>query len=229
MGTKIDEEHYLKKELYSLVQGEQGVFEFLQRGSLDGIWYWDLENPTNEWMSPEFWTTLGYNPATKKHECSEWQEFIFPGDLVVAQKNFQLHCENPEHHYDQTVRYRHKDGSTVWVRCRGLAIRDSAGKAIRMLGAHTNITELKKTEAALLKRTEELEKLNESLQATLDRVVDGILPVCSYCRRVRDQYGEWQAMEILLTKKSGAKISHGLCDECFSSVSKLLPPEGPSA
>ncbi len=34
------------------------------------------------------------------------------------------------------VRYRHADGSTVWVRCRGLAIRDESGRPIRMLGAH---------------------------------------------------------------------------------------------
>ena len=54
--------NYLEKELYKLVCADHSIFEFLHRGSLDGIWYWDLDNPENEWMSPQFWTTLGYDP-----------------------------------------------------------------------------------------------------------------------------------------------------------------------
>jgi len=42
------ETHYLEEELYQLVQRDRSIFEFLQSGSLDGIWYWDLENPENE-------------------------------------------------------------------------------------------------------------------------------------------------------------------------------------
>lgn len=51
--------HYLKKELYDLIKNDESIFDFLQSGSLDGIWYWDLENPAEEWMSQRFWTTLG--------------------------------------------------------------------------------------------------------------------------------------------------------------------------
>jgi PAS domain S-box-containing protein len=125
------ESHYLKKELYEQIQKDVSVFEFLQNGSLDGIWYWDLENPENEWMSDRFWTILGYDPAEKKHLASEWQGLIHPDDLQVAFSNFKKHCEDPNHPYDQVVRYQHKDGSTVWIRCRGIAIRDTTGKPIR--------------------------------------------------------------------------------------------------
>ena len=167
MGT---DEHYLEDELYELVREDRSIFEFLQAGSLDGIWYWDLENPKSEWMSPRFWQLLGFDHTKKEHLASEWQDLIHPQDLLTALSNFKRHCENRDHPYDQVVRYRHKDGSTVWVRCRGLVIRDHTGKPVRMLGAHTDLTQLKSTEAELRKRTIELEDANQKLRGALEQV-----------------------------------------------------------
>ncbi|OHD79194.1 MAG: hypothetical protein A2023_04245 [Sulfuricurvum sp. GWF2_44_89] len=145
----INQSDYLKDELYTRISTDPSIFEFLQSGSLDGLWYWDLENPQNEWMNARFWELLGYDPKEKKHLASEWQELIDPDDLKVALENFHKHCEDPAHPYDQIVRYRHKNGKTIWVRCRGIAIRDAQGKPIRMLGAHNDLTELKELEENL--------------------------------------------------------------------------------
>jgi len=158
------EENYLQNELYDLINNDTSVFEFIQSGSLDGIWYWDLENPENEWMSPKFWKILGYNPDEKKHLASEWQDIIFQEDLKLAAENLEKHCADPDHPYDQIVRYRHKNGSTIWIRCRGLAIRDENGKAIRMLGAHTDITDLKRTEKEIHRLKEEYKKVFNGTQ-----------------------------------------------------------------
>lgn len=147
----MESEHYLKKELYELVSDDRSIFEFLQSGSLDGLWYWDIEKPEQEWMNARFWELLGYDPQEKKHLSSEWQHLIHPDDLNHALDNFQKHCADPSHPYNQIVRYRHKNGHTIWVRCRGLAIRDNNGKPIRMLGAHNDLTELKELEEQLRK------------------------------------------------------------------------------
>ncbi len=154
---------YLKNELYKLLQKDSSIFEFLQNGSLDGIWYWDLEFPDNEWMSPSFWETLGYDPAEKKYLASEWQNLIHPEDLKKALDNFEAHCRDPKYPYNQIVRYRHKNGSTVWVRCRGIVIRDVDGKPLRMLGAHNDITELKKTQEELQVFADKLKQINQQL------------------------------------------------------------------
>ncbi|KIN77010.1 sensor histidine kinase [Sulfitobacter mediterraneus] len=142
----MQDSNYLKAELTDLIQSDESTWNFIQQGSLDGIWYWDLEDPENEWMSPELWQLFGIDPATKAHSPDEWQDIIFPEDLALALKNFEAHCADPDCPYDQVVRYRHADGSIVWVRCRGLAIRDETGKPIRMLGAHTDLTAVKKSE-----------------------------------------------------------------------------------
>lgn len=148
-------EHYLKEELSQLA-GNSTIFEFLQQGSLDGLWYLDIENPLQEWMSPEFKRLFGYEDHEIPNTSVWWQANIHPDDLQVAIDNYVKHLEDPSFAYDQVVRYRHKDGSIVWVRCRGIAIRDETGKPIRMLGAHTDLTAQKQTAAALERRNDAL-------------------------------------------------------------------------
>ncbi|MGB3366623.1 MAG: diguanylate cyclase [Acidaminobacteraceae bacterium] len=158
------EDNYLKNELYSLVSNDTIIFEFIQSGFLDGIWYWDLEKPENEWMSPKFWQTLGYDPSEKENLSSEWQNIIFQEDLKLSLLNLEKYITDNNYSYDQIVRYKHKNGSTVWIRCRALAIRDEKGKAIRILGAHTDITDLKETEREILRLTNEYEKVFNGTQ-----------------------------------------------------------------
>lgn len=155
---------YLKKELYERIKRDDAIFEFLQAGSLDGIWYWDIEQPDNEWMSPEFKRVFGYEDHEVPNTPAWWQEHIKPEQLPEVMDLFQRHLADPSVPYDQVVCYRHKDGSDVWVRCRGIAIRDEEGKPIRMLGCHTNVTSLKKTERELRERIDELDMANAELK-----------------------------------------------------------------
>ncbi|TMP26018.1 hypothetical protein CWB99_19875 [Pseudoalteromonas rubra] len=138
--------HRLEKELYDRIKSDPALFEFVQESSLDGIWFWDLENPDEEWMSDKLWRTLGYDPNTKTHNISEWQSIIDQDDLAKAIENFNRHAEDPTHPYDQIVRYQHANGSTVWIRCRGMILRNAQGEPVRMLGAHTDVTKVKESE-----------------------------------------------------------------------------------
>ena len=46
-------------------------------------------------------------------------------------------------------------------------------------------------------------------------VLKGILPICSFCKKIRNQDGNWEVLENYLTTHSEAEFSHGLCPECF--------------
>ena len=154
----MEADNYLKKELYQLIKSDERIFDFVQDSALDGLWYWDMENPENEWMNSKFWSVLGYDPKEMPHKSNAWQGIINQDDLKVASENFTKHCENPDHPYDQIVRYTHKNGSIVWIRCRGMAIRDDSGKPVRMLGAHHEVTDLKNAEFELRKAKEKAEE-----------------------------------------------------------------------
>jgi hypothetical protein len=45
-------------------------------------------------------------------------------------------------------------------------------------------------------------------------VLKGILPICSYCKKIRDEDNQWQSMEYYISSRSEAKFSHGICPDC---------------
>ncbi|WP_084202242.1 sensor domain-containing diguanylate cyclase [Aeromonas fluvialis] len=180
-------EHYLKKELYELIKSDDSIFDFIQKASLDGIWYWNLEKTNDEWMSPEFWQVLGYEHETMPHSPDSWQSIINQDDLKIAIDNFNKHIEDEKHPYDQIVRYKHKDGSTVWIHCRGIAIRNSNGKPIRMLGAHNDITRVKILEERNQRNLKAVDELYATTkldlfeaEAIFKNLPDGILQADEY-------------------------------------------------
>ncbi|MFW6155382.1 MAG: response regulator [Planctomycetota bacterium] len=69
---------------------------------------------------------------------------------------------------------------------------------------------------------EERDRLIDELQAALERVkrLSGLLPICSNCKKVRDDRGYWNQIEAYIRDHSEAEFSHGLCPEC---AAKLYP------
>ncbi|TYP75891.1 PAS domain S-box protein [Aquimarina intermedia] len=153
--------NYLQNELNTLIKENDLIFDFVQKAALDGLWFWDLEDPENEWMDDKFWTVLGYDPKVMPHKSSAWQDIINQEDLALAMENANRHLHDPSYSYDQVVRYTHKLGHTLWIQCRGLVIRNAEGKPVRMLGAHTDITKLKKVEFELQRQLQRYEHIIE--------------------------------------------------------------------
>jgi CheY-like chemotaxis protein len=63
----------------------------------------------------------------------------------------------------------------------------------------------------------------KELEAALARVeqLQGILPICSYCKNVRDDHNYWQEVETYVSKHSSAEFSHSVCPDCY--VEKVQP------
>ena len=71
-------------------------------------------------------------------------------------------------------------------------------------------------ERVLELQTELSERVKE-LEAALARVktLQGLLPICSYCKRIRNDQNYWQQVEQYIGEHSGAEFSHGICPDCF--------------
>ena len=141
--------NYLKNELYDLIRKEESIFDFILESALDGFWYWDMENPEEQWINPKFWQTLGYSPDEMPNKAAALQQVLLPVDSELANNELKKHLVNAEYSFQPVLRYRHKNGKAVWMNCKGMAIRNKEGKAIRMLGACTDITSLKQKEEIL--------------------------------------------------------------------------------
>ncbi|MBM9603287.1 PAS domain-containing protein [Desulfopila inferna] len=72
-----------------------------------------------------------------------------------------------------------------------------------------NITELRKT-------LSEKESLIADLQRAASEIktLKGILPICSHCKKIRDDNGCWNQLEVYIHRYSGADLSHSICPEC---------------
>jgi len=62
-----------------------------------------------------------------------------------------------------------------------------------------------------------ISEMNEDLQKALQEVksLQGIIPICSYCKKIRDKKGGWSQLEIYIHEHSEAQFSHGACPECY--------------
>lgn len=123
-------------------------YQLAVAGSNDGIWDWDLT--TNEvYYSPRWKQMLGYEDAEMPNAFEEWRGRVHVDDLerVLGAIDAYLRGEMPV--YEVEHRLLHRDGEYRWILSRGAAVRDAAGRAYRMAGSHTDVTERRRAEEEL--------------------------------------------------------------------------------
>ena len=144
------------------------VMDTIEDCTADGWWDWHIKEDY-EYMSPRFWKILGYDKDKDEitdHPTS-WQNKMFKEDLAKALQKYDEHIKSKgKTPYILEARYKHRDGHTIWVICRGRVILwDDNGDPVRMVGVHIDITKLKQTEAELNKKIEDLEARDRTLQS----------------------------------------------------------------
>lgn len=84
----------------------------------------------------------------------------------------------------------------------------------------------------------ERQKLWTELRQAIDQIktLEGLLPICCYCKGIRDERGFWQPLESYIKNHSGAELSHGICPACAekhhadlyrSTIDKKITPKKP--
>lgn len=141
----------LRAELYDLSRKSTKILEFLQKTSLDGLIYWNLEEPTSSWASDNFWKLLGYEPTEMNERIIDWDKIIFPEDYAKIRENINRQLIDPTLPLNLTTRYFHCDGQVVWTRSRGILLPDAAEKNNRFLIATEDITGEKSSKELLAK------------------------------------------------------------------------------
>ncbi|MCB0326044.1 MAG: PAS domain-containing protein, partial [Bdellovibrionales bacterium] len=209
--TDITERNAMLKRL----KNKRLLLDVMTELNTDGWWDWDLTQPENEYMSPGFKKLFGYEDHEVPNQSSWWQEHIFPEDKQLAIQAFEDHVEHGKP-YHVNVRYRHKNGSTIWVLCRGYAIRDEKGTPIRMLGTHTDITTLKNLQIELEKSNRELSQFayvaSHDLRAPLRHIA-------SYSEFIKEKFWKNDDQESLQWFKyidSGITHMRALIDSLLS-------------
>ncbi|MBA4261301.1 MAG: hypothetical protein C0443_04570 [Comamonadaceae bacterium] len=113
----------------------------------DGVWDWNLQTG-EEVFSSRTKAMFGYGDEEFPDLAQALDDRTHPDDVAQMQADRAAHFEGRAPIYRNEHRIRCKDGRWKWVLSRGMVIaRDDAGQPLRMVGTHTDITELKQAEA----------------------------------------------------------------------------------
>ncbi|HVW84769.1 MAG TPA: diguanylate cyclase, partial [Bryobacteraceae bacterium] len=118
------------------------------RGAGDGLWDWDLTTD-RVFRSPRWRAMLGYTAAEVGETREDFLRLLHPEDVEPTLRALEDHLSGRTPVFSAEYRLRHRDGTWRWIMDRGQAVWDERGRAIRMAGSHTDITDRKTAEHML--------------------------------------------------------------------------------
>lgn len=134
------------------LRASEARYRLVENAVNDGVWDWDIL--TNQAYHSPWWTKImGYEAGELPNDGASFFGQIHPEDQAAVADLLQRHFDESAR-FSTELRLRHKDGTYRWVFTRGEAIRDAAGRPVRMVGSIADITGRKQAEDAL-RRSEE--------------------------------------------------------------------------
>jgi len=149
-----------RKQAEEALRRSEERFDLAVRGSKDGLWDWDIRTD-KVYYAPQYMALLGFEADEYPGIADSFRTHLHPEDRDRVFDAFMAHLK--EHKpFDEEFRHRCKDGSIRHFRARGQAIWDETGKATRMAGSITDITERKEFERKLAEARDAAETANNA-------------------------------------------------------------------
>lgn len=203
-------------------------YRFVLEGSELGFWDWDIVSNTVE-RNDRWAVMLGYSHQEIKDTTQQWTDFIYPDDRAKAWNSVSDVLEGRSEIHKLEYRMLHKDGSIRWILDQAKIMKKSPdGRALRMCGTHTDITERKKLEIELEKnaktdfltglfnRRHFMELANQELNRAIrfDNPMSILMVDLDNFKRINDTYGH-QTGDLVLKKFSA------VCRQAFREIDIL--------
>ena len=210
----------LKKEqkVSGSLRKSEKQYRLLAENVSDIIWIMDLSTLAFSYVSPSVERKTGFTPAEASSLSLE--ETLTPKSLEFVTKLLEeeLSKENlKDIDKDRTrtieIEQIHKSGRYTWSEVTLSFIRDENGNPTAILGVTRDIDKRKNAE---IEKAEKMEQLQQALREI--KTLQGMLPICSVCKRIRDDAGYWQLIESYIQEHTMAKFSHGICPNCAKKV-----------
>ncbi len=148
---------------------------------------------------------LSFRGRTLEQEFGNgWAEGVHPEDLERCVQFYleHFHAREP---FEMEYRLLRHDGVYRWIFDRGVPFFAEDGTFAGYVGSCVDVTD----------RVEALEALKAAQEAEIHSL-KGLLPICSWCKKVRDDEGYWSQLEVYVREHSEADFTHGICPTCMA-------------
>ncbi len=162
---------------------------------------WSI-NYTNDHLSQMF----GYNPGELMGKS--FDSLLFKDDMNDFAQQKRDRIGGVSSKFER--RFKTKDGRTLWTLVSASALFTDDGVFNGSFGMITDISKRKKAEEELQVKVAELKEALDDI-----KILRGILPICSHCKKIRDDKGYWNQLESYVSMHSEADFSHSICPECI--------------
>jgi PAS domain S-box-containing protein len=196
----------VKTAYHTVEENEQRLKLAVASGHF-GVCDWDTANNVMVWDN-RMYEIYGVSRDSVKVVFEAWQNGFHPEDRDRVLEDVRAGFLR-ETDYNTGFRIIQPDGTVKHIRADGIMMKGKDGRLSRMIGLYDDVTSRKETE-------EEREKLILELREALNNVktLTGLLPICSSCKKVRNDKGYWEQIEEYIQDHSGAEFTHGICPEC---------------
>ncbi len=197
-----------RRRAQQAMKESENKFRDLSEKSLVGIYL--IQDDVFRYVNPMMAEIFGYG-VDELTDRKGPVDLVLPEDQADVEENIRAReaGEIKAVHYE--FRGRKKDGSLLFI--EALGSRTIYNDRPAVIGTLLDITQRKKDMA---ERERLIGELKEAV-ATI-KTLQGILPICSCCKKIRDDKGYWNQIEKYITEHSLAEFSHSLCPDCMKKV-----------
>jgi diguanylate cyclase (GGDEF)-like protein/PAS domain S-box-containing protein len=180
-----------RKQAEEALSQSEERFRLMAWATTDAVWDWDLQ--TNQvWWGAGLQKILHYSSSeTELTNYEWWSEHIHPEDKYKVDHSINQALEGGMEFWSKEYRFQRVDGTYADIMDRAYIMRDTAGKAYRMVGAMMDITERKQMELTLLQSNEKLGQFLEELQQRNreSALLNELSQLLQGCQSAKEAYG----------------------------------------
>lgn len=176
---------------------------------ISGISYWvfDMVSGKISW-SRQIFSLLKHADTSGFPDFHEFLAFYLPEDSLLFRKSLVLAVRDREKQEFEMHAFL-SNGEAARHRCTMIPDTDGNGEILAVLGYLQDIT-------TGFHRGKDHENPFPDAKLVGRQPLSGLLPICSHCKKVRDDHGAWKQIETYLTERSNVFFSHGICPECLT-------------
>jgi PAS domain S-box-containing protein len=184
---------------------------------VDAVWVIDAKSLTYDYITPSIYDISGYTPEELVN--SSFIDRLTPESLTKCTELLTQALKERAHRKEVTrsieLELMHKDGGSYWVEIRAKFL-EKPDSPLKIVGITRDITNKKTIEQQLQNQNKKLTEALAEKERLLEeiRVLRQLLPVCSGCKRIRDDDGKWWPLDLFVKEHTGSEFTHTICSDC---------------